>query len=248
MFSRHVVCRHQRLFSRSIIQPFQSQTQTMSTQLPLFQVDSFSDIPFAGNPAAVCLLPASSSSGMWPLSDVALLRIAEENNLSETAFLLPASDTSSSIPFEEDSHFHLRWFTPTKEVDLCGHATLATAAALFQKCGNKNPSLHFETKSGILVATASPGKSAIEIDLPLNPPLPVKHASDCIQTLIKLIVGAGNENAVTDIMYSQRTKKLVLELDSLVMDRQFLERLTVSPSALLQVDQSDLGKNSITGL
>lgn len=246
MLSRRLVGRYQqRLCIHNIIQqPFQS--QNLST-LPLFQVDSFSSSPFAGNPAAVCLLSASSTPGAWPLPDTTLLQIAAENNLSETAFLLPTTDTSGEASFEKNSNFHLRWFTPTKEVDLCGHATLATAAVLLQKCGNKSSSLHFNTKSGELKASATPGKSAIEIDLPLNPPLPVDQPSTSIQTLIALVLGGGNENIVEDVMYSQRTKKLVLELNSSMVDRQFLESLTVSPSALLHVDQSDLGKNSITG-
>lgn len=239
--------RHQRLATGRIVPLCQARLQST---LPLFQVDSFSSTPFAGNPAAVCLLPASSTAGVWPLPDSTLLQIAAENNLSETAFLLPNADTSgptTSSPFEVDRHFHLRWFTPTKEVDLCGHATLATAAVLLQKFGNKNASLHFETKSGELIASALPGQSAIEIELPLNPPLPVEQPSDSIQTLIKLVLGAGNEKIVKDIMYSKRTKKLVFELDSYRVNRQFLENLSVSPSSLLDVDQRDLGENSITG-
>lgn len=215
--------------------------------LPLYQVDSFSSKPFAGNPAAVCLLESQPSGG-WPLSDQTLLKIAAENNLSETAFLLPAPSSTSPTPFENDSHFDLRWFTPTKEVDLCGHATLATAAVLIQKYGNKNSLLHFATKSGELIAGTLPGTDAIEIELPLNPPLPVEQFSSSIQTLIDLVLGVNNEQAVKDIMYNERTKKLVFELDSSIVDRKFLESLVVSPSALLGVDQSDRGTSTITGV
>ena len=77
--------------------------------LPLFQVDAFTDRPFSGNPAAVCFLPGSREE-RW------MQNVAREMNLSETAFLYPERDG-----------FNLRWFTPTMEVDLCGHATLATA-------------------------------------------------------------------------------------------------------------------------
>src|SRR5438876_11033781 len=82
--------------------------------LPLFHVDAFTDRPFAGNPAAVCLLPSWREEA-W------LQAVAREMNLSETAFLV-----------RQPGHFDLRWFTPTVEVDLCGHATLASAHVLWQ--------------------------------------------------------------------------------------------------------------------
>ena len=83
--------------------------------IPLFHVDAFTDRPFAGNPAAVCLLP-SWKTASW------LQAVAREMNLSETAFLVMQPD-----------HFDLRWFTPKVEVDLCGHATLASAHILWQQ-------------------------------------------------------------------------------------------------------------------
>ena len=86
-------------------------------QLEIFQVDAFSAEPFGGNPAAV--IPLQS----W-LPDDVLQRIAEENNLSETAYFVRNGET-----------FDLRWFTPTVEVDLCGHATLASAYVLFEQLG-----------------------------------------------------------------------------------------------------------------
>lgn len=88
-------------------------------------MDAFAGAAFGGNPAAVCLLPSWS----LPLSDATRQQIAAEMNLSETAFLecLDGSDD-----FKACTHFRLRWFTPVLEVPLCGHATLAAAAALFQ--------------------------------------------------------------------------------------------------------------------
>ena len=83
-------------------------------RFPVYQVDAFTDHPFAGNPAAVCLLSASSDA-TW------MQQVAAEMNLSETAFLHPEGDG-----------FRLRWFTPTVEVELCGHATLASAHVLWQ--------------------------------------------------------------------------------------------------------------------
>jgi len=97
-----------------------------------YQVDAFATRAFEGNPAAVCPLES------W-LDDGLLQAIAEENNLSETAFFVP-----SEIGFD------LRWFTPVKEVDLCGHATLATAHVLFEHLGHAGPVIAFETRSGVL--------------------------------------------------------------------------------------------------
>lgn len=101
--------------------------------LRIYQVDAFHYQVFGGNPAAV--IPLAT----W-LSDEQLQAIANENNLSETAFFLP----------EEDGVMPLRWFTPNKEVRLCGHATLATAHVLFQEIGYTRKRISFSTKSGIL--------------------------------------------------------------------------------------------------
>ena len=100
--------------------------------LPLYQVDAFTDQHFGGNPAAVCPLDD------W-LPDEQMQQIAAENNLAETAFYVP-----------QDDHFGLRWFTPTTEVDLCGHATLATAYVLFRIEQYSSEVLRFATRSGIL--------------------------------------------------------------------------------------------------
>lgn len=99
---------------------------------PLYQVDAFTDRPLGGNPAAVMPLEA------W-LPDGQLQAIAGENNLSETAFLVP-----------EDGAYGLRWFTPTVEVDLCGHATLASAHVLFEHLGYAGEQILFTTRSGEL--------------------------------------------------------------------------------------------------
>jgi predicted PhzF superfamily epimerase YddE/YHI9 len=116
------------------------------------QVDAFTDRPFAGNPAAVCIL-------QQPLSDAMMAAIAAEMNLAETAFLqrLPGSEEWS-----------LRWFTPLVEVDLCGHATLASAHALWESGqAAEGERLHFHTRSGVLTATRRDGW--IELDFPALP-------------------------------------------------------------------------------
>ena len=101
--------------------------------IPVYQVDAFADKPFAGNPAAVCPLDA------W-LPDATLQSIALENNLSETAFTVARGP----------GDYELRWFTPKAEVDLCGHATLATASVLFEQRGEAAAVIAFQTRSGEL--------------------------------------------------------------------------------------------------
>jgi len=116
-------------------------------QIDLYQVDAFTDKVFGGNPAAVCPLEA------W-LPDDILQRIAMENNLSETAFFVP-----------ENNGYHLRWFTPTTEVDLCGHATLATAFTLFSHLKFKEKTIQFSSRSGILEVTKT--ESGFMMDFPI---------------------------------------------------------------------------------
>jgi len=117
-----------------------------------YQVDAFTDQLFGGNPAAV--VPLSS----W-LDEALMQAIAEENNLSETAFFVPAADG-----------FALRWFTPITEVDLCGHATLAAAHVVFSHLGYSKPAISFSTRSGKLIVRRS--GELLQMDFPAQPPLP----------------------------------------------------------------------------
>lgn len=119
------------------------------------QVDAFTAEPFGGNPAAVVLLPRSA----LPLSDATRQAIAGEMNLSETAFL-ECGDDSSDDDFATCTRFRLRWFTPALEVPLCGHATLAAAAALFFGVGNPAAALTFDTLSGPLIVTRQAAAAA----------------------------------------------------------------------------------------
>jgi len=128
-----------------------------------FQINAFTSSAFGGNPAGVCVLEH------W-LSDELLSRIAAENKLSETAFFTK----------EEDS-FHLRWFTPTIEVDLCGHATLATAHALFSELGHEAAPLTFKTRSGVLGAQKR--RDFIELDFPSRPPAPCATPDKLVRAL-----------------------------------------------------------------
>ncbi len=103
---------------------------------PFFHIDAFTSKIFAGNPAGVCFL------GTW-LPDTALQSMAAEHCLSETAFLVPS-------PTGNSNHYDLRWFSPVMEIDLCGHATLASAHAVFQYIDPEAEQIDFETKSGNL--------------------------------------------------------------------------------------------------
>jgi len=133
-------------------------------QLPLYVVDAFTDQVFRGNPAAVCILD-SPRDAHWMQS------VAAEMNLSETAFLVRSTGA-----------MQLRWFTPTIEVDLCGHATLATAHILFETGlipGEKH--VVFETASGKL--TCFKRDSWIEMDFPAERPVPADHSADLLVAL-----------------------------------------------------------------
>jgi PhzF family phenazine biosynthesis protein len=132
--------------------------------VPIIQVDAFTARPFAGNPAAVCLL-AEPQEDRW------LQNVAMEMNLSETAFLLPAADG-----------FNLRWFTPAAEVDLCGHATLASAHVLWEE-GRLKPGeqARFHTRSGLL--TADRAGDFIELDFPVKPEVPADPPADMLRAL-----------------------------------------------------------------
>lgn len=123
--------------------------------LRITQVDSFTNRPFAGNPAGVCILPKAAAES-W------MLQVAGEMNLAETAFLVPQRDG-----------YDLRWFTPTVEVDLCGHATLASAHVLWED-GHLKPNVQarFHTKSGLL--TADRRDPWIELDFPATPAAPAE--------------------------------------------------------------------------
>jgi len=119
-------------------------------KLPIHQLDAFTSRVFAGNPAAVVLLEK------W-LPDDVLAAIAAENNLSETAYVIPHGDV---LP--------LRWFTPTVEVDLCGHATLAAAHVVLSRCRPSAPRVTFSTRSGELSVTRAGDQ--LEMDFPARPP------------------------------------------------------------------------------
>jgi PhzF family phenazine biosynthesis protein len=143
----------------------------MGRTIPLFQIDAFSGTLFSGNPAAVCPLD------QW-LDDATLQAIAAENNVSETAFFV-----------RRGNGYDLRWFTPTMEVDLCGHATLASASAIFQFLDPSKESVDFHTKSGRL--TVRRAGDLLSMDFPSRPPAPCPVPAGLAEALGKAPVEAG---------------------------------------------------------
>lgn len=121
-------------------------------KIPYFEVDAFASKPFHGNPAGVCPLPEWLDKGM-------MQNIAAENNLSETAFFVPRGED-----------YELRWFTPTIEIDLCGHATLASAFILFSELDARGNVVRFHSQSGVL--TVSRNNDVFRLDFPSRPPSP----------------------------------------------------------------------------
>jgi PhzF family phenazine biosynthesis protein len=154
----------------------------------IVQVDAFTPRPFAGNPAAVCLLPA-------PRDDVWMQAVALEMNLSETAFLV-----------REGEGYHLRWFTPTVEVDLCGHATLASAHVLWEEghLPDTSPAV-FRTRSGELLATKS--GDWITLDFPSQPVGRAADPGPIVEALGVEILNAGMSRS--DVLVEVESESIV---------------------------------------
>lgn len=166
----------------------------------IYQVDAFTSAVFGGNPAAVCPLPE------W-LPDPLMQQVAMENNLSETAFFVPVED-----------RFGLRWFTPEVEVDLCGHATLASAHVLFRELDISSNIIRFDTLSGEL--TVQKSNQILNMDFPANHAVPAELPDDLRRAL-------GIENAEC---YKSRDYLLVLE------SRREVEKLDPDFRQLKNVD------------
>jgi len=172
-------------------------------KLKIYQVDAFASKVFEGNPAAVCPLNA------W-LDDELLQKIAEENNLSETAFFVSVDD-----------EIQLRWFTPLEEVDLCGHATLACAHVLYEHLGYSKAQINFQTKSGKLIVAKT--SSGFSMDFPASTPV-ILH-SDIPLDLI---------NALGDV----KPKKIMAAFDYIIVLSSEEEVKNLSPdlSKWLNID------------
>ena len=176
-------------------------------ELQLFQVDAFTDQLFGGNPA--CVVPLTS----W-LSDDLLLKIACENAVAETAFFIPNGD-----------HFHLRWFTPDIEMDLCGHATLATAHVLMKHLGHKQDEITFESRSGLLKVT----KDSTHYTLNFPSRMPVK-------TELPELIRKGIDLQPKEVLKA-RDYVLVFEkeedIKNIKLDRQILDQINLDPGGII---------------
>eukprot|EP00698_Gefionella_okellyi_P024294 TRINITY_DN8521_c0_g1_i1.p1 TRINITY_DN8521_c0_g1~~TRINITY_DN8521_c0_g1_i1.p1 ORF type:complete len:295 (-),score=75.80 TRINITY_DN8521_c0_g1_i1:447-1331(-) len=171
-------------------------------ELPLFIVDAFTSQPFAGNPAAICFL---SSDDVIP--DHTKQRIAFEMNLSETAFVSPVAGSPDT--------FVLRWFTPSVEVALCGHATLATAHALFHlTASHPTFAIHgeritFRTKSGeLFVSKATAGM--LQLDFPAGAPADVTLDAALLHDIMSFLALSASD--VVNVAFCGKTKKLFVEV------------------------------------
>jgi len=161
--------------------------------IPIYQIDAFTDEPFKGNPAAICLISKN-------YSDLTLLKIAAEMNLSETAFLYVPNINE----IKELNRFRLRWFTPQVEVKLCGHATLATSHLLFHILEIDSNSVTYETLSGELIASKT--KDGVILDFPMNEP-------EITESLPTLLDALGVETA-ENFAYSKGVTDILIELNS----------------------------------
>ncbi|GBO00431.1 Phenazine biosynthesis-like domain-containing protein, partial [Araneus ventricosus] len=196
-----------------------------SKVFPIYIVDAFTEHSFSGNPAAVCLIPPADDVG-----DDIKQKIAAEMNLSETAFpkILNDSDT-----FQNGKRFSLRWFTPSCEVPLCGHATLATAAVLLKECNNESQVIEFETLRGILKAVKAPN-NRIQIDLPAYESHPVNGKYD------KLVKAVAKDLPVNEVVLSSDFKNLLIRLCDTVTRKEF-ESFKTNPTELLAAADGLIG-------
>lgn len=203
----------------------------------MLQIDAFTDRPFAGNPAAVCLLDMEADAE-WMQS------VAAEMNLSETAFVLPLDDD-----------YQLRWFTPTIEVPLCGHATLASAHALwFTGVVPRQESIRFQSLSGLLTATLN--GEMIELDFPAAPVTETEPPAGLLEALnvAPVFVGQSESDSVVVVESERvvREMKPDLRLLSKVDCRGVMVTSTSSDRAFDFVSrffapQSGIDEDPVTG-
>lgn len=163
---------------------------------PMYLVDAFIDQPFSGNPAGVCILDTEQPAS-W------MQNVALEMNQAETAFVYKRADGG----------WDLRWFTPQAEVDLCGHATLAAAHALWQEAGEANPVIHFHTRSGLLSATRKGDE--IQLDFPSDQPKTRELPTELLQFLGKPPVwfGCGRDDLLLVLENASAVENFAADMD-----------------------------------
>jgi predicted PhzF superfamily epimerase YddE/YHI9 len=176
-------------------------------KIPMIQVDAFTNRAFHGNPACVCLLE------YW-LPDALLLRIAAENAVAETAYVLPAG-----------AGYHLRWFTPDLEMDLCGHATLAAAHALRQHWGFSGNEIHFDSASGPLQVGISGDYYTLDF-----PSRPVQAAQLPAATLASLSVPPLEVWQARDYLLLYDSEAMVRQLS---IDRPLFDQVNMGTGGVI---------------
>lgn len=175
-------------------------------QALFFQVDAFTKKPFGGNPAAICFMSCD-------LEDTLYQSIAREMNLSETAFV---------EKLDEHGNYKLRWFTPKREVPLCGHATLATAHIIFNLIGVETEKISFQTLSGVLYAERAP--EGIRLDFPRNDPVKIDPPESLLNAL--------GLSTCKEIQYSETNQKLLVRVE----EQEQVTELQPDFNALLALD------------
>ena len=192
----------------------------MAQKLKFYQIDSFTTKKYSGNPAGVILCQDT-----WPDN---IQKIAAEINQNETAFVL--SD-DAHLGFSSSQKFKLRWLTPTCEVNLCGHATLAAATVIFEECGNNHESLSFESKSGLLKATNT--ENGVRLDFPVD--IPEEFSHDDVSKSLS-VIGDGELNnrlESSTIKLGLKTKKLLVQINGTQENLNWLETIPVPNAAKL---------------
>ena len=176
-------------------------------KLPIFQIDAFSDEVFGGNPA--CVVPLEN----W-LQDEVLLKIAQENAVAETAFFV-----------KKRNNFHLRWFTPDIEMDLCGHATLATAHCILSELKLDTKKVIFETLSGELEVSLNNGRYLM--DLPRRNPIAATLPNEIKNAL----------NIQPKKILKARDYLLVYEnqkqIEDIVINREVFDQININPGGVI---------------
>lgn len=182
-------------------------------KLPIFQIDAFSDKVFGGNPA--CVVPLKN----W-LQDEVLLKIAQENAVAETAFFV-----------RKGKNFHLRWFTPDIEMDLCGHATLATAHCILSELKLESEKVIFETLSGKLEVSLNNGRYLM--DLPRRDPIAATlpdEIKNALNIQPKKVLKA------RDYLLVYENQK---EIEDIVVNREVFDQINLNPGGVIVTAKGD---------
>ena len=182
-------------------------------KLTIFQIDAFSDKVFMGNPA--CVVPLEN----W-LQDEVLLKIAQENAVAETAFFV-----------SRGKNFHLRWFTPDIEMDLCGHATLATAHCILSELKLESEKVIFETLSGKLEVSLE--KESYLMDLPRRDPISTSLPNEIKNALNIQPVEVLKSR---DYLLVYRNQK---EIEDIVVNREFFDQININPGGVIVTAKGD---------